>query len=504
MTLQKTIEAFHQYVEKLNHFEEAISLIHWDLQTGAPGAGVEQRANVLSTLSAQSFQLLVSGQMKAFLEELRTEPIKAILDVKTRRMVEEYSRSYDRCHRIPEDEYKAYIKLTAQSEHIWEAAKEQQDFARFKPYLEQIVEYNRRFIEYWGYEQHPYDALLDDYEPGMPVSKLDPLFKQMRDRLVPLAAEIAESPEQPSNSFLQQHFSVDKQREFSLLVLQEIGYDFKAGRLDKSAHPFATGLNPGDVRITTNYLENDFAFSLFSSIHEGGHGMYEQNISSELVGSGLATGASMAVHESQSRLWENLIGRSLAFWQYFYPKLQRHFPGQLEGISLQQFYHAINQVKPSLIRIEADEITYNLHIMIRYELEKAIFEGQLLVQDLPFAWNEKYKQCLGIEPQHDGEGVLQDVHWSGGGFGYFPSYSLGNLYGSQIISTALQALPDLFTDIQAGRFEPLKNWLCENIYQHGLLYTPNQLIQHVTGEALNAEYFLADMEHKYRSLYCLK
>jgi carboxypeptidase Taq len=279
--------------------------------------------------------------------------------------------------------------------------------------------------------------------------------------------------------------------------LKELGYDFEAGRLDASEHPFATGLNPGDVRITTKYKPNDIAFALFSTIHECGHALYEQNLGTELIGTSLCTGASMGIHESQSRFWEIYIGSSLPFWQKYYGDLQRLFPEQLEGITVEHFYKAINQAQPSLIRIEADELTYNLHIMIRYELEKGLIGGDIQVADLPRLWNEKYKQYLGITPSNDAEGVLQDVHWAGGAFGYFPSYSLGNMYGAQMIHALRELMPQLDTLVTQGILEPIKGWLVHNVHQYGKLLTPEEIIVHATGEPLNPAYLINHLKNKY-------
>lgn len=364
------------------------------------------------------------------------------------------------------------------------------------------MDFNKQFVELWGFDGHPYNTLLDLYEPNLTVDTLDKVFGELRERAVPLAAKIADQP-QPKHDFLFQHYDKAKQRELSEFILKEMGYRFDAGRLDESAHPFATGLNLGDVRITTKFTPRDITFALFSSIHEGGHALYEQNISSSLKGTLLCTGTSMAIHESQSRFWENKVGRSYSFWKRYYPDLQRFFPEQLGHVSLEEFYKGINVVQPSLIRIEADELTYNLHIMIRYELEKALIGGELKVEDLPEAWNAKYQEALGLVPQHDAEGVLQDVHWSGGSFGYFPSYSLGNMYAAQFMHYMKKDIPDYEAHVEHGRLNVLKDWLTEKIYQHGKLYTPTELVLQVTGETLNPAYLMNYLEQKYQEIYTL-
>lgn len=495
-----TIQSFRNYVKKMTHYEEALGVLHWDLRTGAPRKGMEGRSEAIGTLSAELFHMQTSEEMEQFIATLSEPEQFAALSVQDQKLVEECRKEFERNRKIPADRYEQYVVLTAQSESIWEEAKEQSDYALLQPYLEEIVAFNKEFIELWGVKETPYDTLLDLYEPGMTVAKLDDVFSQLREHVVPLVQQIAQSEVRLETDFLQQPFDEVKQREFSAYILAEMGFDFEAGRLDLSAHPFAIGLSPQDVRMTTNFLPDDFTFSLFSSLHEGGHALYEQNISPDLVGTVLCTGVSMGIHESQSRLWENMIGRSLPFWQHYLPQLQQYFPQQLEGVTVESFYRAINEVKPSLIRIEADEVTYNLHIMIRYELEKALFNGELTVQDLPEAWNEQYRSALGIIPANDREGVLQDVHWAAGLFGYFPSYALGNMYAAQMLKAMERDLPNLEQQIGRGELLPIKQWLGEKVHVHGKLLTPAEIIESSTGEALNPEYLIKYFEAKYRGI----
>lgn len=497
------LQSFRSYVKKMKSYGEALEVMYWDLRTGAPKKGVEARSEVIGELSAEMFKMSVSDEMGRYLERLEEPGTFGALDEINRKLVEECRKEYDRSKKIPPEQYQAYVVLTSQAESIWEEAKEKADFAMFQPYLEKIVAANREFIELWGYEGHPYNTLLDMYEPGMTVEKLDALFADVREKLVPLVAAIQRSPNVPDRAFLRQTFDVPTQKQFSLYILKELGYDFDAGRLDESVHPFATGLNPGDVRITTRYLPEDVTSALFGTIHECGHALYEQNISSELIGTPLCTGTSMGIHESQSRFWENMIGRSRMFWRHYYPKLLELYPGRFADVSVDSFYKAINVVEPSLIRIEADELTYNLHIMIRYEIEKALFDGSLSVADLPAYWNGKYREYLGVVPAHDGEGVLQDVHWSGGSFGYFPSYSLGNMYSAQIRATLERQLGKLDDLTAAGRFADIKGWLVERIYKYGKLRTPHEIVTEVTGEPLNPDYLIAYLKEKYSEIYGL-
>lgn len=500
---EKRLAEFRAFLKKMKSYEEAIGLIYWDMRTGAPKKGLDARSEVVGVLSGELFRMSVSEEMGSFLEEFGSPETLSQLSVIDRRIVEECRREYDRSVKIPPKRYQEYVVLTSQAESVWEEAKEKADFAMFQPYIEKIVATNLEFIDLWGWEGHKYNTLLDMYEPGMTVSKLDQVFGALREKAVPLLAAIMESGNKPDTSFLRQTFDKEKQKRFSLFILEQMGYDFAAGRLDETVHPFATGLNPGDVRITTRYLPDDVNSALFGTIHEGGHALYEQNISPELIGTPLCTGTSMGIHESQSRFWENMIGRSRAFWNRYYPDLQRNYPGQFDNVSAEAFYRATNEVKPSLIRIETDELTYNLHIMVRYEIEKALMSGDVKASELPHVWNEKYREYLGIEPSHDGEGVLQDVHWSGGAFGYFPSYALGNMYAAQFSRTIRREMPDVDAKVEAGELLPVKDWLAERIYRHGKLLTPNDIVLQVTGEELNPDYLMDYLTEKYTDIYKL-
>ncbi|MFC4597974.1 carboxypeptidase M32 [Cohnella hongkongensis] len=498
------LKRFRELTGRMKQYEEILGLVYWDMRTGAPRKGIELRSEAVGALSAETFKLSTSAEMGELLEELNKPELKASLGVIDRRLVEETTKEFERNRRIPPDMYREYVVLTSQSESAWEEAKENNDFAGFVPYLEKIVDYTRRFIELWGVKKTPYDTLLDMYEPGLTTGELDRLFGELRERLVPLAERIAKSANKPDRSFLTGEFDKEAQKKFSKLILKEMGYDFEAGRLDESVHPFATGLNKNDVRITTRYLPEDLTSALFGTIHEGGHALYEQNIQDELANTPLCTGTSMGIHESQSRLWENMIGRSLGFWQNYLPALKAHFPGQLDDVSAEAFYRGINVVEPSLIRIEADELTYNLHIMIRYEIEKMLFNEELSPRDLPEVWNRKYEEALGIRPPSDALGVLQDVHWSGGAFGYFPSYSLGNMYAAQMMAAARQDIPELDEQVASGRLLPLQAWLTDKVYRHGKLLRPSELIERISGQPLQSAYLCDYLENKYKDIYRLE
>lgn len=498
---QDTINGFQALLEKMSHYQEALALIAWDLRTGAPKKGVERRAKVIGTLSGELFSMQTSDEMAGYLDALQEADGQTPLDDVLRRSVEKARKEFDKYRKIPKDMYREYVELQSIAESVWEEAKPAADFKKFEPYLEKIVRFNIEFAELWGYEENRYDALLDQYEPGVPVSKIDGVFAQLRENIVRLLEAVQASPHQPDTSFIGQTFPVEGQRAIGRYILEEMGYDFDAGRLDVTVHPFAISLNPGDVRVTTKYDTRDFRTALFGTIHEGGHALYEQNISIDLLGTPLCTGTSMGIHESQSLFWENFIGRSYAFWSHYYDKLVEQFPQQLKSVDLDAFYRGINVVKPSLIRIEADELTYALHIMVRYEIEKGLINEEIRVSDLPEIWNDKMQEYLGVVPSHDGEGVLQDVHWSGGSFGYFPSYALGYIYAAQFLHKLGKDLPDYERSVAEGDLSPVKAWLAENIHRHGAMYDPRDLLRRVTGEDLDARHLVAYLEQKYRDVY---
>ncbi|MFJ7510276.1 carboxypeptidase M32 [Peribacillus simplex] len=493
---------FKEYVKKISAYNEALELIFWDLRTGSPKKGVEQRSEVIGVLSSEVFNMSTSKEMESFISELSME--KATLSETTNKMVLECKKEFERNKKIPANEYKEFVILQSRSESAWEEAREKADFSLFQPYLEQIVAYTRRFVEYWGYEGTKYNTLLDMYEPGMTVDILDSVFSELRSRIVPLVKQIAESEHRPETAFLYKEFPKEKQHQLNLEVLKQLGYDFQAGRLDETVHPFATGINRGDVRVTTRYDENDFRGAIFGTIHECGHAIYEQNIAEELTGTLLDSGTSMGIHESQSLFFENFIGRNLSFWKNKFSLLKEYAPEQFTDVTLDEFYRGINESKPSFIRIEADELTYPLHIMIRYELEKALFNGELEVKDLPEVWNEKYKDYLGIVPDNDAMGVLQDVHWADGSFGYFPSYALGYMYAAQIKQSMLKDLPDFDGLLEAGEIEPIRKWLNEKIHKYGKTKKPLEILKETTGEGLNVQYLIQYLENKYKEVYKIK
>ncbi len=501
MSLESKEKAFYQLLGKIAHYTEALHLLYWDSRTQAPKKSADFRAETIGQLSSDIFNMKTSDEMRDLLDALNKEKEKLSKD--TQKALELSQKEYDENSKIPKEEFKEYSILQSKAEHVWVEAREKSDFSLFAPYLKQLIDFNKRFIQYWGVKKTPYDVLLNNYEPDMTVEQLDQKFGALRDAIVPLVKKIEASPNKPDTSFLSKSFPIDKQKELSLFFLKELGYDFDAGRLDTTVHPFAVTLSRGDVRVTTRYDEHDFRMAIFGTIHECGHAIYEQNIDEKLAGLPLATGTSMGIHESQSLFYENFVGRNEKFWEHNYERLQHFSPAQFGDVALGDFLRAINMVEPSFIRIEADELTYPLHIMIRYEIERDLFNGDLQAKDLPQVWNDKYEEYLGIRPETDAMGVLQDMHWSGGMFGYFPSYALGMIYAAQWKHAMDKDIPHFDELLEKGELLPIREWLTEKVHQYGALKKPFELLKEATGEGLNAKYLADYLQEKYTKLYQL-
>ena len=491
-------ENLNEILEKKRAIEHSMSLIHWDLETEAPKMAVSKAAKVLGILSGELYALTISQEMEDCLELLEKESQN--LGNIEKKVLKECRKDYLKLIKIPKKEYMDYSELLGQSQSVWEKAKKESDFSVFSPYLKNIIDTNKRFIEYRGFEDHPYNTLLDDYEPGMTVDKLDKFFKELKEKIVPLLKNIETSHHKIDSSFLTLNYDIEKQKEFSRFLAEYIGFDFNRGVLKESVHPFTLNFDKNDVRITTHYAEDNILSSIYSTVHEGGHALYEQGIGDELYNTILGSGVSMGIHESQSRFYENLLGRSVSFWKPIYSKLVSLFPENLKNIKLEDFFKGINKVENSLIRIEADELTYSLHIMIRYEIEKQIFQGDIEIDSLPKIWNDKVKEYLGIEVERDKEGVLQDVHWAAGLFGYFPSYALGNAYASQIFNTMEKDIK-IEEVIENGDLNVIRDYLDEKIHKFGKLKDPNDLIKEFTGEELNAKHFTDYLKEKFSKIY---
>ena len=500
MDIMSVKESFLDRLSQIKGLEYAGNIVYWDLATGAGARGMNTRSKAFGVLSSHVQMIMTS---EAFLSELEIleEGIDQ-LEALDAQIVKEARYQLDRISKIPPEAFRAYTELTSKASVVWEEAKEKADFDLFAPYLEKIVAFKRRFSDYFGYEDHPYNAHLEEFERGMTVKILDVFFAELKETIVPIVKAIGEKNQHPMDDFLFLSYPMDKQKKLSDRLLQTIGFDVQAGELKESEHPFTMGLDVSDVRLTTHFYQNHLTSAMFSTIHEGGHGIYEQNFGEDIAGTILADGTSAGIHESQSRLFENNFGRSKAFWSHFYPNLQGAFKKQLDRVGLDMFVKAINKSVPSFIRVEADELTYSLHIMVRYELEKALIEGSLEVKDLKEAWNNKMKEYLGIVPETDDLGVLQDVHWSDGLFGYFPSYALGTAYAAQIFE-ALKKDIDVETCLTSGNFAPINTWLNEKIHKYGLRKTANEVIELATGEAFDAKYYTDYLKNKFTDLYDL-
>lgn len=503
-----SLERLIARLREIHHLKDAAAVLAWDQETYMPSGGSRARADHIATLHACAHAQFVAPETEELLAEwidLGTGHVHAqyahTLDDPSQALLRETWRDFSRAKTLPSDFVQRMEREASLAQHVWAEARQANDFQRFLPHLRTLVTLKLEEAEYIGYEATPYDALLDTYEPGITVADLAPLFASLRQALITLLERVMASPVKPDVSFLTQSFDPAKQLAFGRLVLERMGYDFHCGRLDVSAHPFTTSFHPTDVRVTTRVFEHDLLSCLFSCIHEGGHALYDQGLPAEQYGTPLAEPVSLGLHESQSRLWENCIGRSRPFWVHFYPQLQHMFPDRLAHVSLDAFYAAMNRVQPSLIRVEADELTYNLHIMLRFEIERDVIEGRIAVEDLPAIWNQKMQDYLGIQPDRDAEGVLQDIHWSMGAFGYFPTYTLGNLYAAMLYDRARQDIPQFDDLLTRGQLLPLKEWLNRHIHRWGRQFSAKELIQRVTGLPPSPEPFLRYLEGKLGELY---
>jgi len=475
----------------------AASLLGWDERTYLPSKGQAFRGDQLALLAQLCHERLTDKLTGDLLQQAEGET----LNDEQRANVKGIRRQYDRAVKVPTELVVALAKATSAGQNAWESAKHNNDFASFRSYLETIIKLKREEAQAVGYQDHPYDALVDEFEPGARTSDLKTLFKKLQDQLVPLIAPIQQSSFKAPREILERSYPVEQQRLLSEWIAEKIGFDRSAGRLDVTVHPFCSGIGPGDVRITTRYNEHAFAEAFFGTLHEVGHGMYEQNLPSEHFGTPLGTACSLGIHESQSRLWENFVGRSRPFWKANWPTVQERFQATLKDVTLDQFYAAVNDVRPSLIRIEADEATYNLHIILRFELEQALLTGDLMIKDLPGAWNERFHKIFGLTVPKDSLGCLQDVHWSAGLLGYFPTYTLGNLYAAQFMEQAHRDIPQMDEQFGRGEFAPLKDWLTKNIHSKGQRYSATELCQNITGKAISHEPLMAYLRKKLGDLY---
>lgn len=491
-------EELMEHVEKTEALKAAIVLFDWDTETLAPPQAAELTARMIGSLSAQYFDATVNGRMRELLAALKDAED---LSEAQAAVVRKLNKDRENMEKIPPEEYREFSELQARSTSVWARAKQNDDFESFVPVLKKIVDFSRRFAGYRRKEgQSLYDTMLDDYEEGFTKEVLDSFFLLLKEKIVPLLKKVAQKNDTIDVSPLRQSFDIGRQEAFCRFLAGYVGFDFERGVLAESEHPFTTNLHNHDVRITNHYYENAPENAIFSVIHESGHGIYEMNVSDDLTQTPVGGGASCGMHESQSRLMENMIGRSQAFWEPVYPKLQETFPEQLAGLSLSDFCKMINKAQPGLIRTEADELTYCLHVMIRYEIEKDLIDGDLRVEDLPAAWSQKYEEYLGVKPQNDREGVLQDIHWSQGSIGYFPSYALGNAFAAQIYHAMEQEI-DVDGALRSGDLTPVTDWLKEKVHRFGGMRRTKQLLRDISGEDFNPRYYIDYLTKKFTEIY---
>jgi carboxypeptidase Taq len=498
--MDEKFERLKSLLARIDDLSSAADVLEWDQETYMPEGASETRAHQIATLRKLAHEYFTSDEIGRLLEELLPLADNGDPLSNEAAIVRVTRRDYDKALRLPPELVGELARSVARARQAWKTARATNDFSVFAPHLGKVVELNIQKAEALGYDDRIYDALLDQFEPGMKTAEVERVFGSLRAELVPIVQALAER-EAPDDAFLHMHYDRQKQWDFGVDVIRQIGYDFNRGRQDISAHPFTTSFSINDVRITTRIREDYFPSAFFSTLHEAGHALYEQGISPELERTPLADGTSLGIHESQSRLWENQIGRSRMFWEYYYPRLQSVFPDPLGNVSLDQFYRAINRVQPSLIRVESDEVTYNLHIMVRFELENLMLESKVVIKDLPEIWNDKMEEYLGIRPTSNAEGILQDVHWSLGSIGYFPTYALGNLMAAQIFAQAERSISGLKEQIASGQFAPLVDWLRTHIHQFGRKLQASEILERVSGESLDARFWLDYVRQKYQGIY---
>lgn len=497
--------ALKPYLDKAEAMDTSIRLFEWDTETLAPKGAVEQTAKIVGVLAGESYNAIMNDEVKSIVyklsEEIKDGKAESLTDVE-KGIVKQLKKNYEILEKIPAEEYQAYSELQAMGGSIWEEAKNADDFGKFMPTLKSLIEYNRKFAGYRVKEgQKPYDVLLNDFEEGFNQELLDKFFGRLKEVIVPLLRRIREKP-QVEFDFIFKNYPIDKQKEFCKFVAEYIGFDMERGVIAESEHPFTNNLHNKDVRITNHFYENNLESAIFSIIHEAGHGIYEMNIPDELTQTPVGGGSSMGLHESQSRFCENIIGRSKAFWEPIYGRLVETFPEQLRDVELDKFITAINRTEAGLIRTEADELTYSLHVLVRYEVEKKIFNENYPVEKLPELWNDLYEEYLGIRPTSYKDGILQDVHWASGSFGYFSSYALGNAIGAQLYHQMKKEM-DFDDLLRKGEISRIIDWLKDKVHKYGRLKNTNEILLLATGEELNADYYVEYLTEKFTREYGL-
>ena len=499
--MSKAFDKLQVYLDKAYAYRTALSMMHWDNSTTAPKEAIEYTSKAMGILAVEDYNNLINDDVKAILEELSLEEEQALLSTNEKAIVKNMKKQFKDLEAIPVNEYEEYQMLTAQAAPIWEQAKTEKDYSILAPTLEKIFAYNKKFAGYKQKEgQKLYDVLLDDYEEGFTVEILDEFFGKLREALLPLVQAIREKKDFINQGFLHESYDIETQKKLSRFIAEYIGFDFNRGTIGESEHPYTLNFHNRDVRFTNHYHENKMEDAIFSAVHEGGHALYEMGIADDITLTPVGGGASMGMHESQSRFYENNIGRSREFWVPLFDKVKAFFPEQLGEITAEEFYRAINYSYPRFIRTEADELTYPFHVMIRYEIEKMYFDGNVEVKDLAKVWNEKYEEYLGITPENDAVGVLQDMHWSGGMLGYFPSYALGSAIAAQLFHHMESVMP-VREYLTKGNLVPIREFLKEHIHQYGMTKTTQEMLKETTGEGFNPDYYIEYLTKKYTELY---
>jgi carboxypeptidase Taq len=498
--MQEKLKELKELQATITDLNSAGAVLNWDRETYMPVGGAEARGNSLATIGRLVHEMGTDKKVGKLLDELESWAKEQDPDSDDARLIKVTRRAYDKAVKVPGEMVVEQAQMSNAANMAWREAREKSDYAIFEPHMEKIIDFNQRYADLFKPYDHPYDVLLDDYEPNMKTEDVKKIFADIRPKQVEIIEKIT-AQKQVDDGVLHKFYPEADQLEMGKEVTSAIGYDFNRGRQDKVHHPFMTNLGYGDQRITYRVDENFLNPYIFAIMHEAGHAMYEQGIPKSLARSALYGGTSLAIHESQSRLWENLVGRSLPFWEWYYPKFQKRFPEQTKGVSLEDFYKAINKVEPSYIRVEADEATYNLHIMLRLEIEIELLEGKISAKDLPEVWNSRFESYLGIKPKNDADGCLQDVHWSFGLFGYFSTYALGNLVSLQLWEKILVDIPSLEDQLRKGEFGELLKWLNEKVHASGSKFEPQELVERTTGSKINGEPYIKYLNEKYSKIY---
>jgi carboxypeptidase Taq len=485
---------------EIGHINTSSAVLGWDQQCYMPPGGARERAEQLAVLGKLAHEMFTADETRRLLESAEREAQGLSPTDDARLTLRVVRRGFDKSTKLPTKLVTELAKATTIGHETWVKARAESDWSQFAPTVEHLLGLSRQVAEAYGYEDRAYDALLDQYEPGMKTAEVEKVFDELRPGLVGLVKDLAAAPP-VSDTVLRRDFAENQQKAFGEFIVAKMGYDFGRGRQDKAVHPFCTSFGRNDVRITTRYDRNWLPCALMGTIHETGHALYEQGFDPKDDFTPLSNAASLGFHESQSRLWENIVGRSQAFWKIYYGDLQKHFPGVLDDVSVDTFYRSINRVEPSLIRVEADEVTYCLHIMLRFEMEKGMIDGSISVKDVPEVWNTKMEEYLGVTPKNDAEGCLQDVHWSGASFGYFPTYALGTILSAQLFDKAIIDNPSIVSDLEKGEFISLLSWLRENVHKQGSRYLPSELIQKACGEPAQSHSYLTYLNKKFRAVY---